>query len=114
MIVECSKQCYTFYLFNKKGVTDAKKSWNGEWCKGSSNWKQVSDGLKNQLQANDQEDGKFYISFDEFLKYFDTLDIVHVNLNAMYHPGKTNSNLKWSTKQFNGEWVAGKNSGRNF
>ena len=54
----------------KKGVTDAKKSWNGEWCKGSSNWKQVSDGLKNQLQANDQEDGKFYISFDEFFSIY--------------------------------------------
>jgi hypothetical protein len=29
----------------------------------------------------------------------------------MYNPGKNNSNLKWNVKQFNGEWIAGKNSG---
>ena len=74
----------------------------------------MNDGLRNRLGANNQEDGEFYVSFEEFLKYFDTLDIVHVNLNAMYSPSKNNSNLKWNVKQWHGEWKAGINSGKNY
>ncbi len=92
-------------------MSDLKKTWNGQWCKDSENWRQVNDGLRIRLAANNQDDGEFYVSFEEFLKYFDTLDIVHVNLNAMYNPSKNNSNIKWNVKQWNGEWKAGKNSG---
>lgn len=66
------------------------------------------------MEFNDQTDGIFFISFDDFVKFFDQLDFVHVNLNA-FHRDTTNniikSPVKWHCEQFNGAWVPGVNSG---
>ena len=52
------------------------------------------------------------MSFDDYLKYFDTSDLVHVNLNAMYNAKAANVfNLKWGSKIFESGWVIGKTSG---
>lgn len=39
------------------------------------------------------------------------MDIVHVNLNAMYNKATTNFDIKWASKVFEGGWISGKNSG---
>ncbi len=89
-------------------------SWSGKWSSDSPEWQNISNDIKAQLEFNDQTDGIFFISFEDFVKFFDQLDFVHVNLNA-FHRDPTNniikSSVKWHCEQFNGAWVPGVNSG---
>ena len=97
---------------NPWGVFNQQKQWSGKWCKGARDWTQVSDAVKSAVGAEKQDDGEFIISFDDLLAFYDTMDIVHIELNAMYNPSGSNSfNLKWASKQFAGEWISGKNAG---
>ena len=75
-------------------------------------WNKVSDEIKSQLGYQDQFDGKFFMSFEDFLKYFDTIEIVHVNLNAFFSKSDDyNLNINWSSAKFNVAWVSGVNAG---
>lgn len=46
--------------------------WTGDWSDNSSQW---SLDLKAELMPNGPQDGAFWISFNDVLKYFDCIDI---------------------------------------
>jgi hypothetical protein len=75
-------------------------------------WHQVSEDVKIQLEYKDQFDGIFFMSFEDFLKYFHIIEIVHVNPNAFYSKSDDyNFNVNWSSQRFSGAWVSGVNAG---
>jgi hypothetical protein len=45
---------------------------------------------------SDMEDGCFYICFEDFCKYFDSIDFVHINLNAFFDQDSLSAiDMKW-------------------
>ena len=87
-----------------------KDAYNGPWSKNSSEWKKVSESLKQEL--NNQEEGEFFMSFKDFQSNFEDIDFVHVNLNAFYVVGQEyDMDLSWSNKTYYGAWVRGKTAG---
>ncbi|KAG1670643.1 Calpain-D [Nymphon striatum] len=50
-------------------------SWNGDWSDGSPLW---TPDLKEQLMANRAHEGVFWISYNDFLRYFDCVDVCKV------------------------------------
>ncbi|XP_069976804.1 calpain-D-like [Penaeus vannamei] len=53
-------------------------SWRGDWCDDSSVWTQE---LREKLMPHGADDGVFWISFQDVLKYFDCIDICKVHSN---------------------------------
>ena len=76
----------------------------------SQEWNDVPENVKSKLcLISDDNNGQFYISFQDFLKFFHNLDFVHCN------PFITDLECKeWHCEQFNGEWKAGLSSGGSF
>lgn len=88
-------------------------SWKGNWSKTSKSWSNVSEELKNILQF-DQLAEQFFISLTDFCTNFDVVQFVHVNMNAFYEKSSIEgdgTNYQFQLKQFEGEWIPGKNSG---
>ena len=89
-----------------------RNSYSGPWSPRTPEWNKVSDNVKKELNYTDDGDGNFFISYEDFLKQFDDVDFVHVDLNAFYSTDSDyNNTFKWINKTFVGSWVKGKNAG---
>ncbi|KAL7043352.1 hypothetical protein ACKWTF_001463 [Chironomus riparius] len=49
--------------------------WNGAWSDDSETWKNTSEALKTVLGYKNANDGYFFISYEDFHKYFDVIEI---------------------------------------
>ncbi|RNA25140.1 calpain-2 catalytic subunit-like [Brachionus plicatilis] len=85
-------------------------SWTGKWAWNSQEWNDVPENIKTKLNLiSVDNNGQFYISFEDFLKYFNNLDFVHIN------PFINDPECKeWHCEQFKGEWKAGLSAGGSF
>lgn len=84
--------------------------YNGPWSKNSEEWKKVSEEIKNKIDFNFQENGYFFITFDDFVKNFDYLSICHTNINGISNEGNY-GDAHWELKMFKGEWKVGETTG---
>lgn len=78
----------------------------------SSKWKQIDEETKKRLQVEKKNDGEFWMSFDDYILSFDTLSLIHVNLNAFTEQQQVSSSslTHWDFKQYSGKWKALKKS----
>ena len=93
--------------------------WNGEWCNQHEKWREVSDEILKYMNfpynEEDLKQGYFFIAFEDFYEIFDSVDFVHVNLNAFFKSDHLicEDEFKWLYQEFNGQWIPGINSGGN-
>jgi len=73
--------------------------WVGSWSPEDTNWANVADSTRRELDGEAFHDGGFWIGFQDFLKYFDTIDFCHIN-------HETDKEVV-----FNGRWEVGLNAG---
>ncbi|CEF61728.1 Peptidase C2, calpain, catalytic domain and Peptidase C2, calpain, large subunit, domain III and Peptidase C2, calpain, domain III and Peptidase C2, calpain family-containing protein [Strongyloides ratti] len=52
-----------------------EKEWNGSWSDGSEEWNQVTDTQKKDLGITVEEDGEFWMPFNEFINYFTDISV---------------------------------------
>jgi len=81
--------------------------WNGAWSDGSPEWGYVPDEEKEYLGINFENDGEFWMSFKDFLKYFDQLEITNLTPDAL----DSHNAFKWAVSSFSGAWIAGETAG---
>uniref|UniRef100_A0A4W6D9L9 Calpain-1 catalytic subunit n=1 Tax=Lates calcarifer TaxID=8187 RepID=A0A4W6D9L9_LATCA len=75
--------------------------WTGAW-----KWDSVDRSVRERLQ-NRSEDGEFWMSFSDFLREFNRLEICNLTADALQH-----SQLKkWSSSLYQGEWRRGSTAG---
>ncbi|XP_069105920.1 calpain-D-like [Argopecten irradians] len=55
-----------------------RESWNGDWSDGSKKWSTISASSKKELNPTENENGIFWMGLDDFMKYFDSVDICKV------------------------------------
>ncbi|XP_018411499.1 PREDICTED: calpain-2 catalytic subunit-like [Nanorana parkeri] len=80
--------------------------WNGRWSDNSPMWTLLDNALKDKLHVK-REDGEFWMQMDDFMRYFDTLEICSLTPDSAY-----SDNAKpWNDSSFNGKWVRGHNAG---
>ena len=82
---------------NCSGWTDPQ--WLGSWSPDDTNWANVADATRRELDGEAFHDGGFWIGFQDFLKYFDTVDFCHINKELDREV------------VFNGRWEVGLNAG---
>uniref|UniRef100_S4RRL7 Calcium-activated neutral proteinase 11 n=1 Tax=Petromyzon marinus TaxID=7757 RepID=S4RRL7_PETMA len=85
--------------------------WTGAWSDNAPQWGYVSDEDRGRLQVS-QEDGEFWMSFEDFLRQFSRLEICNLTPDAL----DDDSLGHWSANNFEGSWVRGCSAGgcRNF
>lgn len=82
-------------------------SWAGKWSRFSFEWTRLSGELQESLlNSSTKPNGQFFISFDDFVDYFDELYLVHTNLNAFDYSPTTATAVShdWSCETFLGSW----------
>ena len=54
----------------------SKAEWNGDWSDTSSKW---TPKIKNKLNFNEAADGKFWMSFTDFIEYFSCITVCELS-----------------------------------
>uniref|UniRef100_A0A3Q1HVQ0 Calpain catalytic domain-containing protein n=1 Tax=Anabas testudineus TaxID=64144 RepID=A0A3Q1HVQ0_ANATE len=80
--------------------------WNGDWSDESPLWQTVS-AQDRQMCLTVGDDGEFWMTIEDFCKYYVDLDIC--GLNPDFLDG--NSSAQWKTSMYEGRWVAGTTAG---
>ncbi|XP_077989638.1 calpain-9-like [Glandiceps talaboti] len=90
-----------------------QKEWNGAWSDGSREWRYISDEEKQKLELTVDDDGEFWMSYRDFAKEFQRLEIVNLTPDELSDGIK---GKKWNATNENSRWLRGSTAGgcRNF
>lgn len=88
-----------------------KGEWTGPWSERSWEWDGLSDRDKELLSARVQNDGEFWMSFDDFVKHFTHLDLVHVSPDDWMNEPALQSKQPWRAVLARRRWRTGYNAG---
>lgn len=75
--------------------------WNGAYGDKSPEWKLVPKNELKKLNLKIQDDGEFWMKFEDFLNYFYGVELCHVSPNALDLQG---SRKKWNESVHEGKW----------
>lgn len=75
--------------------------WKGAWSDGSEEWSKVSDSEKKELGITIDDNGEFWMSFEDFCKNFTHIDLCHLINTSYFSLSKT-----WHEGEGIGEWKA--------
>ncbi|KAI0237153.1 Calpain-5 [Lamellibrachia satsuma] len=79
-----------------------KKQWNGDWSDTSRQWTLLSTKDREKFGLTFEQENDFWMSFDDFAKYFTNVDICHFFNTTFFTVSKT-----WCEATMAGEWTAG-------
>eukprot|EP00731_Ephydatia_muelleri_P022871 Em0015g454a len=79
-----------------------KKEWNGDWSDASPKWKLLPSNKRTELQGNVQEDGEFWMSFEDFCKNFTDFEVCSVSIDQLYEDDAVKS---WNASIQSGSWL---------
>ncbi|KFP75629.1 Calpain-5, partial [Acanthisitta chloris] len=77
-----------------------KKEWNGAWSDNSEEWKKVSDSERKHLGLTLENDGEFWMTFEDWCKNFTDVDICRIVNTSYFSIHKT-----WEKKMMRGAWT---------
>lgn len=83
--------------------------WKGTWTDGADEWEFIPQEEKARLGIVFENDGEWWMSYKDFVKYFDQLEICHVSPEVM--AGCECDTALWHVNQFDGEWIGGETAG---
>ncbi|XP_062824207.1 calpain-3 [Anolis carolinensis] len=81
--------------------------WNGAWSDSSDEWNVIDGAEKTRLQHKVSEDGEFWISLQDFLRYFTKLEICNITPDAL----EGDKLQTWTVSVTEGRWVRGCTAG---
>ncbi|CRK97524.1 CLUMA_CG010913, isoform A [Clunio marinus] len=85
--------------------------WNGPWSDKSPEWRYIPDHAKEEIGLTFDQDGEFWMSYRDFLKYFDRMEICNLSPDSLTEDQESGLKKKWNMNVFEGEWVAGTSAG---
>uniref|UniRef100_A0A4X2M2F8 Calpain 12 n=1 Tax=Vombatus ursinus TaxID=29139 RepID=A0A4X2M2F8_VOMUR len=81
--------------------------WSGAWSDSCPRWAALPEEWRDALLVK-KEDGEFWMELDDFLKYFDTVQICSLSPEVL---GPQPKGGGWHVHTFQGRWVRGFNAG---
>ncbi|XP_052796147.1 calpain-8-like [Mya arenaria] len=82
--------------------------WQGAWSDGSDQWMQVTNDVKRELELTSQDDGEFWMSFDDFRKEY--CNMIICNLSPDFDHDGISDKAEYQ-RSVRGRWKAGFNAG---
>ncbi|XP_044283303.1 calpain-6 isoform X2 [Varanus komodoensis] len=77
-----------------------KKEWNGAWSDTSEEWKRVSKAERKKLGLTIENDGEFWMTFEDWCKNFTDVDVCRIVNTSFFSIHKT-----WERKMICGRWT---------
>uniref|UniRef100_A0A670I0P3 Calpain-3 n=1 Tax=Podarcis muralis TaxID=64176 RepID=A0A670I0P3_PODMU len=81
--------------------------WNGAWSDNSDEWNVINKAEKTRLQHKVAEDGEFWMSFQDFLRYFTKLEMCNLTPDTLV----VDKFQTWTVSVTEGRWVRGCTAG---
>ena len=72
--------------------------WNGAWSDKSPEWNNLSEKEKSDLGLINEQDGEFFIAYQDFVKQFSWLDICHISLDSF-------NDIGWFKQEIRGSCI---------
>ncbi|XP_021708586.1 calpain-A isoform X4 [Aedes aegypti] len=85
--------------------------WNGAWSDQSAEWRYIPDEQKEELGLNFDCDGEFWMSYRDFTRYFDRIEICNLSPDSLSEEQVNRGKLRWEMSTFEGEWAIGSTAG---
>ncbi|XP_063995560.1 calpain-A-like isoform X2 [Diachasmimorpha longicaudata] len=85
--------------------------WNGPWSDGSLEWISIPDHEKAKLGLTFDSDGEFWMSFQDWKRFFNFVEICHLNPGSLSEDDLNSGKKRWKISVFDGEWVRGVTAG---
>ncbi|XP_062558503.1 calpain-A-like isoform X8 [Armigeres subalbatus] len=85
--------------------------WNGAWSDQSAEWRYIPDEQKEELGLNFDVDGEFWMSYRDFTRYFDRIEICNLSPDSLSEEQVNRGKLRWEMSTFEGEWAIGSTAG---
>ncbi|KFD48822.1 hypothetical protein M513_10306, partial [Trichuris suis] len=93
----------------------SEQEWNGPWSDGSREWRNVSDSAKEEIELQFKHDGEFWMSFSDFMRNFEKLEICNLGPEVMDEiaemTGRRVRMDHWNTSVHDGVWMRGRSAG---
>nr|XP_029708165.1 calpain-B-like isoform X4 [Aedes albopictus] len=83
--------------------------WNGAWSDKSPEWKYIPEETKREIGLIFELDGEFWMSYQDFVKYFDRIEMCNMSPDCPII--RQSGNYPWKQSAFEGEWVIGSTAG---
>ncbi|XP_077178865.1 calpain-3 isoform X1 [Paroedura picta] len=81
--------------------------WNGGWSDNSNEWNLIDKSEKIRLQHKIAEDGEFWISHEDFMKYFTKLEMCNLTPDTL----EADKLQTWTVSVTEGRWLRGCTAG---
>ncbi|XP_053684454.1 calpain-B-like isoform X2 [Sabethes cyaneus] len=85
--------------------------WNGAWSDQSPEWRFIPDEQKEELGLSFDVDGEFWMSYRDFIRYFDRTEICNLSPDSLSEEQANRGKLRWEMSTFEGEWAMGSTAG---
>eukprot|EP00095_Tigriopus_kingsejongensis_P007616 maker-scaffold2030_size22264-snap-gene-0.8 protein:Tk07616 transcript:maker-scaffold2030_size22264-snap-gene-0.8-mRNA-1 annotation:"calpain-b-like isoform 2" len=85
--------------------------WNGAWSDGSPEWQYIPDDEKEILGINFEHDGEFWMSYKDFMRYFDQIEICNLTPDSLEDSAAFCDRPRWEVTSWEGVWLPGKSAG---
>ena len=85
--------------------------WNGPWSDTSREWQFIPVETRQELGLTFDFDGEFWMSYQDFLRNFDQLEICNLSPDSLTAEQKSGWKNNWSLNEFEGQWIAGVSAG---
>uniref|UniRef100_A0A182N3N6 Calpain n=1 Tax=Anopheles dirus TaxID=7168 RepID=A0A182N3N6_9DIPT len=86
-----------------------ENEWNGAWSDKSPEWRFISEDTKRSIGLTFEVDGEFWMSYPDFRKYFDRVEMCHLSPDCPI--ALREGRFAWRQSAFEGEWVPGSTAG---
>ncbi|XP_032083291.1 calpain-6 isoform X3 [Thamnophis elegans] len=96
-----SKKLFMIRLRNPWG----NKEWNGAWSDESDEWKKVTKSERTRLGLTLENNGEFWMTFEDWCKNFTDVDICRIVNTSLFSIHKT-----WEKKMLRGQWTKNPNA----
>jgi len=82
--------------------------WKGSWSDKSAEWNMVGEADRKHLGLSFEDDGEFWMDFDDFKRNFSKLEICNLSPDGL---DSVENKVKWNTVFQEGSWKARVNAG---
>lgn len=82
--------------------------WKGSWSDKSAEWNMVGEAERKELGLSFEDDGEFWMDFDDFKRNFSKLEICNLSPDGL---DNTENKVQWHTAYNDGSWKSRVNAG---
>ncbi|XP_023234485.1 calpain-C-like [Centruroides sculpturatus] len=83
----------------------------GNWCRNSSEWNKLTPENKHKKNLRNLQDGEFWMTYQDFVRTFTTLEIIHLDGDSSKEELSLRSRMCWYLKYYHGCWLRGVTAG---